>query len=156
MIINQRNRNTVARFLSFVILTMIGSAFFGGIAAGLVVAGISGDLYAAMLTPIWTLFGSFFLIPIYFVLFILPSALVFATVLWIVGRKLDNSFRVRIAGTLTALTAATAFVGITHTMREIAELAKFVAVAAILIAPFTSWRAFRTQWLTTEKTEGGQ
>ncbi|MEP0963621.1 MAG: hypothetical protein ABJG75_17645 [Roseobacter sp.] len=156
MIISQKDRNTVARFLSFVIRTMIGSTFIGGIAAGLVVGGISGDLRAAMFTPIATLFGSFFLIPIYFVLFILPSALVFATALWVVGRKLNYSLRIRIAGTLTALTAATAFVGITHTMREIAELAKFVAVAAIMIAPFTSWRAFRTQRLTVEKTEGSQ
>ncbi|MEM5521664.1 hypothetical protein WNY39_13630 [Sulfitobacter sp. AS59] len=156
MIINQKNRNTVARFLSFVILTMIGSALFGGIAASLAVAGTSGDLYAAMFTPILTLFGSFFLMPIYFVLFILPSALVFATVLWLVGEKHEYSLRIRIAGTLMALTAATALVGVTHTMRDIAELAKFVAVAAIVIAPFTSWRAFRTQWLTAEKKEGGQ
>lgn len=137
--------DTTKRFATFLVLTMVGSAFFGGCVAGLKEAITNRDVYMVVFVPATALFGSLIMIPLYLAVFILPSALVFALALCMVGKERDRSYRIRVAGTLTALAASAVFWGVTRQMRDISELSTYVAIAAILIAPFTSWRAFRTQ-----------
>ncbi|KAA0912151.1 hypothetical protein FLO80_17255 [Aquicoccus porphyridii] len=137
------------RFVGFVLITMLGSVFFGGVSAGAVVAIAEGDFRAIVIVPANFLFGSIFLIPFYFLVWFIPSAFAF----YGVSRLLRNSYppavRVRLAGFATAVLAALFFVEVTNGQQGIAEAARFVAVAAVAIAPFTAWRAYRSAFSTT-------
>lgn len=129
--------------LSFIALTMIGSALIGGVILGIVSAIARADISLFVVVPIWILFGSLFMIPFWFVVWALPSAVIFHCVKAITVFGMTPDTRVRLAGRATATVAALIFVSVNFSDRDIGWASLVIGLAAIVIAPSVASRTHR-------------
>lgn len=137
------------RFVTFVIITMLGSLILGSFANGLFIVLQGGSYEQLQHLPMVLLFGTFFAIPIVFIKTIIPSAIIF----WIsmsLSKKLGSFLlRTRVSGTITTILAGSIIVVrlLNHKgdsiVSSIDTLPLFIYVTAIIISPWTSWRAYR-------------
>ena len=130
--------------LSFIALTMIGSALIGGIFLGIVSAIAQVDISLIVTVPSWILFGSLFMIPFWFVVWALPSAVIFHSVKAINVFGMPPDTRVRLAGLATATVAALIFVSVNFSDRDIGWASLVIGLAAIVIATSVASRTHRS------------
>lgn len=135
-----------ARFLVFVLVTMIGSVMVGSLAAGLVCSVRTGDLGFMLFVPFISALGAGFAVPLAFFLWIAPSALVFSACMALFEQPIGIVRAVQWAGTITALVAAlVATYVVTDFGRDFdgaGGLMFFVAPVAVAIAPWVASKAY--------------
>ena len=128
---------------SFIILTMIGSALIGGLGLGIVGAIARADMSLIIEVPSEVIFGSLFMIPFWFAIWGLPSALIFRCVKERSLCRLKPEASVRLAGFVTATVAAVIFTAVNVADRDIGWASLAVGLAAIVIAPSVASRTHR-------------
>lgn len=129
--------------LSFIALTMIGSALTGGVVLGIIGTIARADISLIVVVPSRILLGSLFMIPFWFAVWALPSALIFHCVKEINVFGMNPDARVRLAGLATANVAALIFVSVNFSDRDIGWASLVVGLAAIVIAPSIASRTHR-------------
>ncbi|HRO14549.1 MAG TPA: hypothetical protein PLL33_05825 [Paracoccus sp. (in: a-proteobacteria)] len=91
----------------FVVATMVVSTLVGGVAGGIAGMLVYGDP-AALAFPLVATMGAGSVIPVLLVVWLIPSAFLFAAVMLMIGARLPRSVAAERAGLATAVVAALA------------------------------------------------
>ena len=134
-----RRNGVDARFLGFVLVTMVGSVVLGGCVAGLVDGLASREAASLLAVPFLAMIGAGVVIPIAFMAGFVPSAVIFALVMQALVPRVGERWATRCAGVVTATVAALAATAVMtgggRDLDGIGGLMLFVGPAAVLFAP---------------------
>lgn len=135
-----------ARFLAFVLATMIGSMIVGSFAAGGVAFVKSGDPSDLLVLPFISAIGAGFAVPLAFFLWIVPSALIFSACMSLFVGSTNITKAAQWSGAITAFAAAAAATYVaTNFGRDVdgaGSLLFFVGPSAVAIAPWIARKVY--------------
>lgn len=135
------------RFLLFVSATMVGSLLVGSVARGLTASFSTGDPGMLFVVPFLAMVGAGFVIPLAFIAWIVPSALIFSVCMIFLAEPLGAIKAAQWSGTVTALVAALATTYVAtdfgRNFDGFGSLMLFVGPAAVVIAPWVAFMAYR-------------
>ena len=131
-----------ARFIVFVLVTMLGSSVIGGIAVGVSAYILTGSSELLLVAPFLAVIAGGFLVPIAFVVWLVPSALTFAVTFSLFRRLLLPKCAAQWAGITTVTVAAIALTSVVTAFGQdwdgLGAAMLFIGPAAILISPFVA------------------
>ncbi len=131
-----------SRFLLFVLVTMVGSLLAGSLVAGLASSLVNGDLGYVLLVPFVSVVGAGFAFPIAFLLWILPSALIFSACMAFLEQTIGMAKAAQCSGAITALVAASVATYVATSFGRdfdgVGSLMFFVGPVAVVIAPWVA------------------
>ena len=135
-------RGLDARFMAFVLLTMLLSTVVGGVVAGIASVFWTGSNELLLVVPFVALVGGGFLIPAALIAWLVPSAVVFAVALSMFRRRYAMRPAAQWAGSITTIVAAIALTlvltGLGRDWDGIGLLMLAIGPSAILISPFVA------------------
>ena len=142
-----RQRGVDGRFLLFVIATMVGSVICGGLAAGAVAFAVTGEAMSLVFVPFVAMIGAGFIVPVAFLIWFLPSALIFALVRRGLEGWVSAARAIQVAAVLvTAIASGLVTLALSEGGRDIdgaGGLMLFITPAALVLAPLIARRVFR-------------
>jgi hypothetical protein len=135
-----------ARFLVFVLATMVGSLIVGSLAAGVASSVRNGDPGYMLLVPFISVVGAGFAVPLAFIMWIVPSALIFSACLSLFEQSIGIVRAAQWSGVITAFVAALAATYVAtdfgHDFDGAGSLMFFVGPTAVAIAPWIARKAY--------------
>lgn len=129
--------------LSFMVLTMIGATLGGGALLGIAEAIAQSDISLLVEVPAMVLFGGLFLIPVWALLWAIPSLLVFRCTRAATASSFSPGTSIRLAGAVTATVAALVFIAANFGARDTHAASLVIGLVAVAIAPAIAARTHR-------------